>query len=84
MKRTMNLETAGLVGQEVTVSGWVHSRRDMGKLAFLDVRDRSALLQAILVPAELSERGKDHHVRYSFGVLLSVSRESCRSGERNR
>jgi aspartyl-tRNA synthetase len=58
MKRTMNLETAGLVGQEVTVSGWVHSRRDMGKLAFLDVRDRSALLQAILVPAELSERGK--------------------------
>ncbi|MBP9869801.1 aspartate--tRNA ligase [Patescibacteria group bacterium] len=58
MKRTMNLETADLVGQEVTVSGWVHSRRDMGKLAFLDVRDRSALLQAILVPAELSERGK--------------------------
>ncbi len=54
----MNLETADLVGQEVTVSGWVHSRRDMGKLAFLDVRDRSALLQAILVPAELSERGK--------------------------
>jgi aspartyl-tRNA synthetase len=69
MKRTMNLETAGLVGQEVTVSGWVHSRRDMGKLAFLDVRDRSALLQAILVPAELSERGK--------AIMSDIRSEYC-------
>ncbi|MFA5935493.1 MAG: aspartate--tRNA ligase [Patescibacteria group bacterium] len=54
----MNRETVDQVGQEVTVKGWVNTRRDMGKLAFLDMRDRSGLLQVILVPSELSERAK--------------------------
>ncbi len=32
-------------GQEVRIAGWVHRRRDLGGLAFLDVRDRSGILQ---------------------------------------
>jgi nondiscriminating aspartyl-tRNA synthetase len=38
------------VGKEVTVSGWVDVRRDHGKLVFLDVRDRSGLVQAVALP----------------------------------
>lgn len=55
-QRTAIRQTVEHIGQEVTIFGWVNSRRDMGKLAFLDMRDRSGLLQVVLVPAELSER----------------------------
>lgn len=54
----MNLETVGQIGQTVQIKGWIHTRRNMGKLAFLDMRDRSGILQVVLVPAELSEAAK--------------------------
>ncbi|MBP7133798.1 aspartate--tRNA ligase [Patescibacteria group bacterium] len=48
-------ETIGLIGETVVVKGWVQTRRDMGKIAFFDVRDRTGLIQVVLVPAELDE-----------------------------
>lgn len=54
-KRILAKETVELVGQTVTVKGWVHARRNMGKVAFLDLRDRTGLLQVVVVPAELDE-----------------------------
>lgn len=37
-------------GQEVEVYGWVHARRDHGKLIFIDLRDRSGLVQVVFGP----------------------------------
>ena len=38
------------LGQEVTVCGWVHRRRDHGGVIFCDVRDRTGLVQVVFRP----------------------------------
>jgi len=40
------------VGREVILCGWVHARRDHGGVLFLDLRDRSGLVQAVCNPTE--------------------------------
>lgn len=67
----MNRDTVAKVGEEVVVKGWVNTRRDMGKLAFLDLRDRSGLLQVVLVPSELTESAR--------GIMDSIRSEFCLS-----
>ncbi len=45
--RILASETSQHVGKEVLLQGWVNSRRDHGKIMFLDLRDRSGLVQLV-------------------------------------
>jgi len=59
MIRTTSIETPEKISKSVRLCGWVNNRRNMGKIAFLDLRDRSGIVQVVCVPAELDEASNE-------------------------
>lgn len=50
MNRTLILDTKDIISKEVHLYGWVNIRRDHGKLIFIDLRDRSGVVQVVFTP----------------------------------
>ncbi|NNF66983.1 MAG: aspartate--tRNA ligase, partial [Gammaproteobacteria bacterium] len=66
--------TATLIDQEVTVSGWVHRRRDHGGVIFIDLRDREGLVQVVFDPDradifELADQSRSEFVLQVTGKV---------------
>ena len=59
-----------LVGQEVTVAGWVHRRRDHGGVIFVDLRDREGLLQVVFDPDDQAQFNEAEKLRNEFVVTV--------------
>ncbi|BDR54779.1 aspartate--tRNA ligase [Bombiscardovia apis] len=54
--------TESEIGQEVTVAGWVDRRRDHGGVAFIDLRDRTGLVQVVVYDEELARPLRSEYV----------------------
>ena len=64
------------VGQTVTLAGWVDRRRDHGGLIFIDLRDRSGLVQVVYNPEtniEAHRVANDFRGEYVVQVIGQVS-----------
>ena len=72
--RVLAAETSAKVGKNITVAGWVHSRRDHGGLIFIDLRDHTGLVQLVINPDKpaafkLAESLRDEFVIRASGVV---------------
>ncbi|MCL5292486.1 MAG: aspartate--tRNA ligase [Actinobacteria bacterium] len=68
------------VGKEVILTGWVNRRRDHGGLIFLDLRDRSGLVQVVVTPDRMEAFAEAEGVRSEF-VLSVEGKVRARPGE---
>ncbi|MCB9798282.1 aspartate--tRNA ligase [Candidatus Nomurabacteria bacterium] len=62
--------TTGNVGQEIILSGWVHKRRDLGGLIFVDLRDRYGITQVVCNPESVSDFSIAESLKYEYVVKV--------------
>ncbi len=63
------------IGKEVKVTGWVNKQRDIGSLIFIDLRDRTGLIQIVFdetMTPELTKKAKTVHSEYVLAVTGTV------------
>jgi len=73
-ERTLATDTTKKIGEKVTLEGWVYNRRDHGKLIFIDLLDRSGLIQLVC-----GENASDLNVQ----DVIAVEGEVKERGEKN-
>ena len=67
--------TEAKIGETVTVAGWVNSRRDHGGIIFIDLRDKSGLVQLVADPSDskdalvIAETVRDEYVLIATGLV---------------
>jgi len=71
MKRTPIIETVKMAGKEATLEGWVHTRRDHGKIIFIDLRDCSGILQIVFAPDAKKAYDLAKKLRSEFVVKIT-------------
>ncbi|WP_178020297.1 aspartate--tRNA ligase [uncultured Paenibacillus sp.] len=84
MKRTHQcgaLSTAN-IGETVTLNGWVQTRRDLGGVLFIDLRDRSGIVQIVFNPAysgealQIADRVRSEYVLAVTGKVVARDAET--------
>ncbi len=62
------------IGKDVTLLGWVHKRRDHGKIIFIDIRDKKGLTQVVFSGKEIVEKAEGLGSEYVIRVGGKVGR----------
>ncbi len=70
--RVLNKDVSAHIGETVTVEGWLHKKRLLGGLTFINVRDRTGLVQVVIHDKAESEKLRGLQI----GTVLTVSGES--------
>ena len=70
------------IGQTVTLNGWVQTRRDLGGVLFIDLRDRSGIVQVVFNPAysgealSIADRVRSEYVIAVSGTVVKRDEET--------
>ncbi len=85
MERTLIGELGKHIGEAVSMSGWVDVRRDQGKMVFFDFRDRSGVVQGVVLPgSEALETAKEVRNEYVVRVEGIVNKRPEKNAQANR
>ncbi len=85
MERTLIGDLGKHIGATVSISGWVDVRRDQGKMVFFDFRDRSGLVQGVVLPkSPAMDAAKDIRNEYVVRVDGIVNRRPEKNTQADR
>ncbi|NNM84109.1 aspartate--tRNA ligase [Candidatus Parcubacteria bacterium] len=85
MERTLIGELSKHAGTTVSISGWVDVRRDQGKMVFFDFRDRSGLIQGVVLPGSPAmEAAKDIRNEYVVRIEGVVNKRPDKNVQADR
>ncbi len=73
-----------LIGEEITVNGWVAKKRNLGSLIFADIRDRKGIVQVVFgdgTPADVLEKANGLRSEYTVGVKGVVRERESKNAE---
>lgn len=59
------------IGQMVTICGWVKKSRNFGELVFLDIRDSSTIIQAVVEPGQVELLAKASELKHEYVVKVT-------------
>ena len=75
MERTLSSDLKSHIGQKVSIEGWLHKKRLMGGLAFINVRDRHGLAQVVLDNKDEVEKLRGMQIGTVLAVEGTVTEE---------
>ena len=78
--RTLSSELASKVGQEVHLEGWLHKKRLLGGLTFINLRDRGGLVQAVIKNKDEADKLKGLQIGTVLGLNGNVVKEERAPG----
>jgi len=81
--RTYVTDTVTQVGQQVTLKGWVNSRRDHGGLIFIDIRDHTGVAQLAIRPEQAEAFGLAEQLRDEFVIAATGTVREREEGLKN-
>jgi len=77
-------KTINFVEQKVTLHGFVHNIREMGGIIFLDLRDRSGIIQTIIDPKIIGEKNFEETKRLKRESVIEIEGEIKKRPEKNK
>jgi len=83
MERTYALDAVAKVGEKISVSGWVNTRRDHGGLIFIDLRDHTAIVQLVINPDSPEAFALAEELRDEFVIRVTGTVREREGGLKN-
>ncbi len=82
--RTLTKDVPQHVGETITLKGWVHGRRDHGRLIFIDLRDRWGIVQVVFTPGNKELLAKANMIRPEWVIELEGLVKERPAGMQNK